>query len=414
MDIAMEKKYRQIADELDKIVRSELNRRAGSRPGVKNLSEIGEQIEVKNREIVEAHQQGKTAKILPSLMAAWLRTREDGDLYAEPDMQNEKSCEIWLSKKERLETLFAAAVLSLEDKNLTELVSMAKKCFDDNHMRIKELLALARTAENIRKEADMTRTEKPKDEKSAIAYLREIAPLRSDLEIIRSRYAEAEDADYLHEAVLKLGGSIHSADRSIAEKSRNAAKYLFDQAASVFHSYQSTPAAIPNAEIFNQQKEILSRYAGIFKEIGDSERQEKIGRFIASIDATIEKLQREVEKQKESETKITEKVQREISEAYERFLEIKEAYAQGMPASESQRKNAGERVKKYRDILIANGQRIVALDLERFINSTGIGKEENNTAGISKEDDFDYKKGFLILLPITIILLLLVFVMIVL
>ncbi len=412
--MTMDKKYMQIADELDRIVRSELNRRAGARPASKDLSAIGESIEIKNREIVEAHQQGKTAKILPSILSAWLRTRESGDLYADPDGQNEKSYEIYMSKKERLETLFAAAVLAVDDKNLIDLVNMAKKCFNDNHMRVKELLTLSRAAENIRKEADMTRSTKPKDEKEAIAYLREIAPLRSDLEVIRSRHTEAKDDEYLREAVLKLGGSIHSADRSIAEKSRNAAKYLFDQAASVFHSYKSTPAGIPNAEIFNQQKEVLSRYAGIFKETGDAERQEKINSFISSIDTTLEKLQREIEKQKESETKITEKVQKEISDAYDRFLEIKEAYAQGRLSGESQRKNAGENLKKYRDILIANGQRIVALDLERFINSTGIGKTETGISSTGTGDDFDYKKGFLILLPITIVLLLLVFVMIVL
>ncbi|MGE0085551.1 MAG: hypothetical protein AB7S75_14155 [Desulfococcaceae bacterium] len=411
--MTMDKKYRQIADELDRIVRAELNRRAGGRPDNKDLAKIGESIEIRNREIVEAHQQGKTAKILPQLLSAWLRTREGGDMYAAPDSRNEKIHEIWLSKKERLETLIAAAVLAADDKNLIDLVSGAKKCFEDNYRRIKELLILSVTAENIRKEADMTRSAKPKDEESAVAYLREIAPLRADLETIRSRHTEAGEADYIREAVLKLGGAIHSADRSLAEKSRNAAKYLFDQAASVFHSYQSTPAAIPNAEIFNQQKEILGRYAGIFREIGDTERQEKIGRFISAIEATLEKLQKEIEKQKESEARTAEKAQKEISEAYERFLEIKEAYAQGMLSGESQQKNAGEKLKKYRDILIANGQRIVALDLDRFINATGIGRPENSRQADSKGDDFDYRKGFLILLPITIVLLLLVFVMIV-
>ncbi len=409
-----DKKYRQIAEELDQTVRAELNRRAGGRPKSKDLSKIGETIEIKNREIVEAHQQGKTAKILPSLLSAWIRTREGGDLYAAPDGRNEKKHEIYLSKKERLETLVAAAVLSAADKNLIDLFNRAKKCFDDNCMRVKELLTLSATAESLRKEADMTRSAKPKDEESATAYLREIAPLRADLETIRSRHTEVRDADYLREAVLKLGGAIHSADRSIAEKSRNAAKYLFDQAVSVFHSFQSTPAGIPNAEAFNQQKEILGRYAGIFREIGDTDRQEKIGRFISAIDATLEKLQKEIEKQKEDEAKNTEKVQKEISEAYDRFLEIKEAYTQGMLTSEGQQKNAGEKLKKYRDTLIANGQRIMALDLERFINATGIGRQETARPTAGEGDDFDYKKGFLILLPITIGLLLLVFVMIVL
>lgn len=407
-----DRKCRQIAEELDRIVRAELNRRAGGRPGNKDLSKIGESIEIKNREIVEAHQQGKTAEMLPSLLSAWLRTREGGDWHAFPDSRNERNHDIWQSKKERLETLVAAAVLSADDKNLIDLFNKAKKCFEDNYMRIKEVLILSETAEHIRREADMTRSAKPKDEESAIAYLREIAPLRADLETIRSRHTEIREADYLQEAVLKLGGAVHSADRSIAEKSRNAAKYLFDQAVSVFHSYQSTPAAIPNTEIFNQQKEVLVRYAGIFREIGDAERQNKIGRFISSIDASLEKLQREVEKQKESEAKITEKAQKEISDAYARFLEIKEAYAQGMLTGEGQQKNAGERLRKYRDTLIANGQRITALDLERFINATGIGRQETTGPGAGAEDDFDYKKAFLILLPITIGLLLLVFVMI--
>jgi hypothetical protein len=407
-----EKQYTHIRNELDRIVRFELERRAEKTPETKEISplrmeKINESIEIRNREIVEAHQQHKTASILPSLLSAYLRIQEGGDLHIPLHHPEEKKQ--YRSKKERLETLFAAALMALDDKKLIETVQQARKTYDDYAVRIKEILLLIQTAESIRKEADMTRSLKPADEKSALAYLRQIAPLRSDLNTVRSRYREIQDNEYLREAARKLGGALHSADRSIAEKSKNAAKYLFDQAGSVFHSFKSTPATIPNAEIFNQQKEVLARYAALFEEIGDSDRQEKILRYISAVDTSIDKLQNEVEKQKESESKQREKEQKEITDCYDRFLDIKAMFARGEMGSDSQRKNAGEKLKKYRDTLIANGQRLMALDIERFINSTGIGKKESR-----KTDDFDYRKAFHILLPVSIILLLLVLIMIVL
>jgi hypothetical protein len=60
----------------------------------------------------------------------------------------------------------------------------------------------------------------------------------------------------------------------------------------------------------------------------------------------------------------------------------------------------------------------MARDIDRFINSTGIGKSLRSnrarTAGDADEDTFDYRKGFLILLPITIVLTFLVLAMLIL
>jgi len=408
----IEKKYQKIENELDMIVRAELNQRVSHTRKKKDIESINRVIESKNRQIVEIHQKGKTGDILPSMLSGWLQSREQGNLYMSLEETGEQTYKEYNNKKERFETLFTASLMALPDKELIGIVKNKQKLFYDNYTIIRELSILGLTVKNIRKEINMSESVKPQDEETAVSYLKEITPLKTDLQAIESRYIEIKDADYIEEAVKNLHGEIHSAAKSLDEKSQNAAKYLFDQANQIFHNYKSTPSTLRNLEIFTAQKQELLRYAGIFDSINDTERKSKIEGFLLSIDKTVQNQQDELFKQKEHEARLSEKIQNEINETYDRFLEIKDLYAQGNLGTESQQKNAEARLIKYRDTLIANGQRIMARDIERFINSTGIGKKDAVPAP-GNSDDFDYKKGFLVLLPVTIILLLTVFLMII-
>ncbi|MDM8535252.1 hypothetical protein QUF70_00695 [Desulfobacterales bacterium HSG17] len=408
----IEKKHQKIENELDMIVRTELNQRVGHKQKKKDIDSINRLIESKNRQIVEVHQKGKIINILPSMISGWLQTREQGSLYLSPEETIAQNYKEYNNIKERFETLFAASLMALPDKELISIVKSRQKLFYDNFTIIRELSILGTTVKNIAKQINMTESVKPQDEETAVSYLKGIAPLKTDLQTIEARYIEVKDSDYIEEAVKKLHGEIHWAAKSLDEKNKNAAKYLFDQANQIFHNYKSTSVSLKNLEIFTAQKQDLLRYLGIFDSIGDTERKSKIEGFVSSIDKTVLNQQDELLKQKEHEARLSEKIQNEINETYDRFLEIKALYAQGNLNTKIQQKNAEARLIKYRDTLIANGHRIMARDIERFINSTGIGKK-NTRSATENSDDFDYKKGFHILLPVTILLLLIVFIMII-
>ncbi|GBC61955.1 Uncharacterized protein DENIS_2917 [Desulfonema ishimotonii] len=401
------KKYQKLENELDRIIRAELTFRVGTRKH-QDISAINDALEVRNRQIVEAHQKGGVAEILPSLVSGLFQTREGGKLWLPAARTSDEKYENYLHRKGRFETLFSAAVMALEDDALPEIVSRKRQLFDAKFAQLRELMLLTGAARNMQKEADMRSDNASGDEEGAFAHLMALAPLRADLHTIENQCAELREDTWLAEALRQLQQAVRKAEKSIAEKSRKSAKTLFDQAGDIFQHYKSVPATIPNMDRLTAQKGELQRYAGIFNDIGDKERVGRIEGFVAAIDATLRKLQEEVAQQKAYETRMSAQQQAAVSDACDRFAEIRELYAQGRLTAESQKKNAGRKLNKYRDTLIANGQRIMARDIDRFINATGIGKKaDKKPEGDRKEqaDSFDYKKGFLILLPITIVLL---------
>ena len=414
-----EKAYSKIEGELDRIVQAELNDRIGNRPHPKLPSDIGDIFEHRNRQIVTAHQQGTIADILVPIFISFLQSREGGRLHLSAESLAPADFTAYTAKKERFETLFSAAVMALPDRDLADIVTRMRAVFDEHHLKLREINRLAETVRQIRRKA--ANTAEPTGsvtEKHAVGLLASLSPLRADLRAIESHCVAFRENVYLKSAVQYLETELQSADRVIAEKGREASKSLFDSAGAVFHAYRSTPVSLSNTEQFVAQKEELARYARIFESVGETDRKEQIERYIATIDAALRKLRQEIERQKESEARLSEKHQQEISEAYGRFLEIKDQFAGGLLALESQRKNAAERLRHCRDTLIANGQRVMARDIDRFINATGIGKSPASGApprpGGGDQDTFDYKKGFLILLPISVMLLFLLLLLLIL
>lgn len=405
-----EKSYLNIEGELDRIVQAELNDRIGNRTHPKAAADIGDIFEHRNRQIVTAHQRGTLADILYPIFISYLQSREGGRLHLAPESLTPADFSAYSAKKERFETLFAAAVMALPDRDLADTVTRMRAVFDEHHRKLREINRLAQAVRQIRKKAANTvEPQASGTEKQAVSLLASLAPLKADLRAMESHCVAFRENIHLKAAVQYLESEFQSADRVIAEKGREASKSLFESAGAVFHAYRSTPVSLSNTEQFMAQKEELARYAKIFESVGEADRKEQIERYIATIDAALQKLRQEIERQKESEARLSEKHQQEISEAYRRFLEIKEQFAGGLLAAESQRKNAAERLKQCRDTLIANGQRVMARDIDRFINATGIGKspEAGSAArpGAADHDTFDYKKGFLILLPISVALL---------
>ncbi len=400
----VEKRHQQIEKELDRIVRAELNSRVSGRKKQQRIDKINRIIETRNRQIVEAHQRGRTETILTAMLLAHLQLQEGGALFLSPDGHGEAAYESYRNRRERFDTLFAAAVMALEDKVMAEIMMEKRALFATHHQQLKSLMQLTDTAYRIRKEAEMAENLTTGVEDVAIYHLRELAPLKSDIETIEARTIEVRDNVYLQDAVQKLQQAIQAAKGSIAEKRRRAARFLFDKAGDIFQRYKATPADFNSVDIFIEQKESLARYADIFDTISDPDRRDRIRGFIATIDTTLTHLQRDLEKQKSREVEISEKHQQVVNDTYERFQEIRDMYARGEMNTPGQQKNVAERLKKFRDTFKANGQRVMAQEVDRFMNATGIGSPPEQAEGEKAQEDqsFDYRKGFLILLPITL------------
>ncbi len=409
-----ENRYTILEQELDRIIRSELNTRMAGGQKKIYLSRINDIIERKNRQIVEAHQSGQIEAILTSVFPVYLQLKEGGRLYLTPEELTHNQYREYLNRKERFDTLFTAAGMAAENPDLRAMVTEKRALFDTEVFKARELVQLIDTVGRINKEADMSIQVTPGLEETAIAYLKELAPLRSDLGAIEARALEYKKEDYLGEGLQRLRQAIHSAAKSIARKEKKAAEFLFDKAGTIFGMYKSTPSDLSQLQSFMAQKKELLRYLDIFDSLGDEDRRYRIERFVAAVDGTLQNLQVEVERQKAQEAKISEKHHREINDAYARFQEMKEMFARGELAAESQQKNAARKLKNYRDIFKAHGQRIMARDVERFMNSTGIGRQPpaGDVSPSAGSNAFDYRRGFLFLLPITVVLLFLLFILI--
>lgn len=397
-------------NELDRIVRTEINIRINGLRKKPNIDGINDILEAENRRIVESHQKQTVAQVLPGLFSTFLQTRPEGRLSVPSDASPNDLLAAYHHKKERFETLFTAAVMTLDPPRLVEIVHDKRDLFDKKIGIVSELRHLRETAKRIRVSAGMTLSDAPGIEEKAISRLMELAPFRADLQTIEMRAREFQEDDYLTEAVQSLLNEVHRAEKTVSEKGAKAARFLFDKASELFHHYKSTPAELPGLDRFVSCREELERYAKMFASVGDDDRRQRILGFIMVIDRTIEKLTTDIEKQKEQEARLADRQRRDIQDATDRFLEIKEMVTQGALTAESQKKNAGEKLKRIRDTFAANGQRVMAREVERLIHSTGIGAPP--TGKRAGTDEFDYKKGFWILLPVSVCLLMIVFLLI--
>ena len=403
------RRYQNLSEELDRTVRRELDLRVVPRPMRETLDDIGVAIEALNRRLVEAHQRGVTTALVPELLLGFLQLQPGGRLFAGPDGETPEEYRRYEGRRARFGTLFTAAVSALPDPELSDLVRSKRALFREKLEGLRELVLLAEAARGIQLAAERTVAAPPGLEEQAVAYLNELAPLRSDLLALESRASAFGEDSYLAEAHRHLERNFQAARRVLSERSRRAARFLFDQAGSLFQSFKATPTDISHLDQFLHQKEALIRYARLFESVGDRDRKERVDGFVAAIDAGVARLHKEIEQQKEMEARVSEKQQRSVRESYARFLEIKDMYARGELSTESQRKNAAERLRKFRDTFLAHGQRTMGRDVERFMNATGIGRPPTslppvpvpNAAPGKAGKGFDYRRGFYILLAVT-------------
>jgi hypothetical protein len=400
-----------IEKELDSIIIAEINGRFSESPEKLNVLKVNEIIEERNREIVKIHQQDKIAASLPLFFKSYLQIREGGNLYFSPDDLSKKEFEIYAGKKGRLEVLLNASLNTLPDEELIHLIYHKRSLFDDEYAKAKEVMRLAGQAAEIRKTADSPDSELLKndlknrftDEESAILYLNEMGALRAALQKIESRYAEVGQDAYIAEVVKRMKNEVSLAFQSMAQQSRKTSEFIFDQANTIFQHYKSVKSRLANIEKFVSCKEALLRYRKIFESAGDEDRKKQLDFFISTVEAGIDKLQKKIEKEKQREAAASEKDNQEVKEAYDVFLEIKSDYADRKLDPAFKRRRAVTRLKKSLDILKSNGQRVKAREIERFLNSTEMDKDEEKP-GAAPQNLLFYKKAFMVILPLTICL----------
>jgi len=398
-----------IAAEIDRMIRAELKARTGVPKHPVSVAGISEVIETRNRQIVEAHQQGRVADFLPQLMSGYFQTRVGGALYWMPDDQSQASYLDYCHRLDRFETLFTAAITALADPMLSELMFQKRAFFLQKLDLTQEIHQLCDVARRIRRKAESTPIRSLTSDAQAHEYLMALTPLSADLSHIEARCEALKSDAYLADAIRNLEQEIAAATASISQKRQKASTYLFERANDIYHQFKAAPIAMSSMDLFLKARTVLDHYARMFDTVGDSDRLARIVRFIQTVETTMAKLQEQVDKQKAYETELVKKHQGEIQDAYDRFQEIKAMFADGQLVTESQKKNAGAALRKARDGFIAAGQRVMARDVDRFINATGIGR-----VPVTKREEFDYRKGFNVLLPITIVLTLILLAMVVL
>jgi hypothetical protein len=398
-----EKQYRRIEKQLDKIIVSEINARFSGKRKKQNPGKVREIIEKRNREIVTAHQRGSVALMVPALFKGYLQIQEGGELYFEKGDFSNSEFEIYFGRKSRLQALANASLNAMTDETLIQTIYRKKSIFEEEYRKAKEVVKLIEKADEIRRRSDEIDLAIPKDEEEAVSYLKNIAPLKADVQKIESRYIELKQSRYLAQVLQQLQNSINFAFKSIGSQSKKASEFLFLKASAVFKNYRATRANIAGIDAFIRQKEDLIRYYTIFDSIGDEDRRDQINSFVCVIEKSIEKLRGGVERQKQLETEISEKQDQEVHQAYQRFLDIKKQYADGKLEIENARKKAVSVLKKSCNALKASGLRIKAREVERFLNSTGIEKSEASE-NVRPVQNLFYKKAFLMMLPVTLLL----------
>lgn len=398
--------YQKTEQALDRILTAEINDRLKKRPRSPHPAEVFAAIERINREIVQSHQTGALHDKLPRLFQTSLQLKENGRLHIPESALAAPEYRSYLAKKRRFDALMAASVFGLKNTSLKSLIHLKTEVFERTRRKAGEVLDLVREAREIRDALPKRRFTKPRDEAEATALIREIADHRTRLEEIESRHAVYAGDTGLETALSQLRKAANRTAQAIDAHTKRAVKFLMDQAGVIFKMYGSTHADIDNFDTFMAQKAELKRYRDLFEVLGDGERRDRVAGFIETVDATVDRLRKTIDARKELEARQADKDQQAVDAAYADFLEIKERYAQGNITTKRERKRVRARLGNTVDVLKANGQRVRAREIERFIHATGLdalmpGGGSPTDATLRSAYLF-YRKAFFILLPLCV------------
>lgn len=398
--------YQKTEQALNRVIVAEINDRLAERKRPPRMSEISATLERVNREIVQAHHAGTLFDKLPHLFQVGLQLKEGGRLHLDVQKTPAADFRSYMAKRRRFEALMAASLFGLRNNSLKSLVNLKSEIFDQTHKKAEEILDLIQEARAVRDNLPKSKFARPRNEDEAADLLKEMAEHRARLDEIESRFAVFEADSGLENGLSLLRQALNRTYRAMDHQSRKSVKHIMDQAGVIFKMYQSTPADIANIDEFMAQRDDLKRYQDLFNALGDEERRDQVAGFMEKIDAAIEKLREKIEAGKQAEARRSDKDHQAVELVYNDFLDIKNRYSQGGLSSRRDRKKTLNRLRKAIDTLKANGQRVRAREIERFINATGIdpkGRSGEPLADAALRSAYlFYRRAFFILLPLTI------------
>lgn len=397
-----------IENALDKILVSELNQRFVHPHDPLSPAAINELIEKKNRDIVRIHQQGKAAESLSALFQGAMQIKPGGTLYLTRHQADRGQYQSYLDKIGRLKALLYAATNAVGDEDLISLVYRKEKEFEEICVKAGDVADLTYQAEQIAKDAAELDGSKAKDLAAASRFLEQISPLYISVKGIEARYFEIRQEMFLDDIAQNLKRKILTAEKIIDSQRRRAVQTLFNQARSVFHQYQSLKTDVSHLDAFMEQKTQLVDFLNLLDAAGEDSRKKQIKGFVKKIESTIDYLQKRIESLKQEEEAQSKENEHRIDAAYQKYLKINQLYSEGALNTERKQKKSVEKLKKYRDILKAQGQRIKAREIDRFLNSTNLGKTETVEQSEIPPQYLFYKQAFFTILPVTILLFLIV------
>ena len=383
---------------LDAIISAQLRERIGRRRKRRDPDTVADAIERAIRELVLAHQAGRIDRHLPAVFTAALRFRPGGTLHFTADDLSGRSRAEYQARLDRFEAILSAALHAGDDPTLRHLFQRKLKQFDTALAAIETAIALREETEAVWRRVPKPRIMKPRDEDEAVAYLKDVAEVRTELDDIRARYEVIKAGGCPDVALEPLRRTIHKADKGIATQRRRAAKYLLDQAASVHKAYRSTPAEVAHVDTFMAQQEALERFAALFDGAGDTDRRDQIRGWIEAIATTRTTLSEKIDRRKQAEAQRTEARHQEAEAAYGNFLKIREHYTAGDLRTARDRRRATARVQEAIAVLKAGGHRVRAREAERFLNATGLVSPRPSEDELLTNMLF-YRRWFYILAP---------------
>ena len=410
-----------LEDELDQIIRSEINRRLPLRPEIKNPNRVGESLEDRMAEIVRAHENETLMAIIPTLFAVSLQILARGALFFDRDDLPFRDFLLYEDQISRVRALTAASLTHLP-QHILDIFDSKMKRFDQAFALLEKNREYIREIDKIREDAEQMELQYIRDEEDAVAFYKAAGTLRTRLVSIESVHTELKSAPFLEQGAANMQNAMHLATKSLTARTEKPARFLFSQAAAVYRQFQMTRVHLTGMEQFIRQKEELARYHKLFSETKDMTRAKKTAEFITSIDKTIDKLNRDIDREKTGEAASSQKENLKIQESWNRFQEIRKQYENGGITTVRQEKKASSVLNKCLSMLKSSGQRVKAREVERFLNVTGLGKGPliknpliKNPHTKKKAADetlyaeyLFYKRAFFILLPVAMGLLFLV------
>ena len=390
-----------LSHKLEKILMTEINDRLSQKDKAQALK-ICKQIEAQIHQLVDIYQRGAIKNNLLVLFRGRLKLYHHGSLTLDPAKTDAAVLQHHQELVSRFEVLFIAALNALQDQVLASLVQQKFCLFERLAHKADEADQFCETIDLMQDQINNFEREMINDEKQAGFYLDQTAILKIQLQKIETRLLELDSESLPNCKKIKsfeiLSQKIRQCQKKIDYKHKKALRIFFSQVTTIYQKYLNLVPDLSNLETLINYKETLQKHKEFFKRIGEQDRVAQIDTFINIMEEGINTLQAKVLEHKQQDKVYLDQKSKDIQDAYEQYLTIKNDYIQDQIDNV---KDSALKLTTLVMILEANGQRVKAREIKRFLHSTHINQ---HLPPITKSNALTYKHAFFLLLPFTIIL----------